>query len=659
MATKATLTDRPSAELSQILEDLSRFAQPDAPLKVGPEAGKDVLAALINDQSSNIDNNVKQPGAGPGFFERIGNWFSGNDAEEKPQIGAKEALKATIAKALNPEESIGGTDARGLEAALAAGGYASKIDGTLDPEEKASLPDLQAQLNNNVSISSIFAANAEKQYAAQRDAEVKSAAEAAAKLEQADINAQVSGSLVLAGYLKPENASNPKAVQSAADLYLVNNTKDLEEAVKLSKQMFPNGEEGDHTPSSESVVILGGMMRKRNPALGIESLLESGNPDDAKHVQGYLRLMGHNAVEVTGTFDAATQTAAQEEMRKPLQSLDGMSTAEIYSAATSGQMDFIKDHLTPGELAAMNALKPASERGAGEFTCQETFLANIAMNDRARFEKILAQENEKRADATIDRAVENKVVPIAPEMSNQEERDVVAQNPAAIAATTSIEKAPVADIGLDKGAVGVTDRNGLAVFENTDQGFQNIAAALKENSGWGDGVADGKITLAGAAGALHYGSTALDEGKPFMMVEPQPHDLAVVSEALGRQPGEKFDLENPRDMKDLMGGLSAYRAAKMDGVPITADAIADRMPLAGSDTAAAIDRASGVAPAAEPAKEPAQPEQSAPQISSYRDMFDKLARGEIEPAASEAEKRLQEVLDRRSGLAAAAPAVAI
>lgn len=653
MATEAALTDRPAEELRRILQDLSAYAQPDAPLEVGSEIGKDALAALIDDQRSNIDNNVIQADAGPGFFERIGNWFGGNGDEEKPQIGARDALKASITKALNPDESISGTEARGLESALAAGGYAkTELDGSLSADEKASLPGLQAQLNDNISLSSIFAANAKKQYDAQVDAEAKAAAEAAAKLEQSDINNQVSGGLVLAGYLKPENAGNPLAVQSAADLYLVNNTANLEEAVKLSKQMFPKGEEGDHTPSSEGVAILGGMMRKRNPALGIESLLENGNPDDAKHVQGYLRLMGHNAVEVTGTFDAATQTAALEEMRKPLQSLDGMSKGEVYSAATSGQLDFMKDYLTPAELTAMNALKPADERKAGEFTCQETFLANIAMKDKARFENILAQENEKRAGATIDRTVENKVVPVAPEMSNQEEREIAAQNPAAIAATTSIEKQPIADIGLDKGAVGVTDRNGLAVFENTDQGFQNIATALKANSGWGDGVEDGKMTLAGAAGALHYGSTALDEGKPFMMVEPQPHDLAVVSEALGRQPGEKFDLNNPQDMKDLMGGLSAYRAAKMDGVPVTADTIADRMPLAGSDTAAAIDRASGVTPAAE---QPAKPEESAPKISSaYSRVFD-IASGAALPEAPAAETpAMKALLERNLDNAAAA-----
>lgn len=651
MATQAKLTDRPAEELSQILEDLSRFANPDAPLDVGPEAGKDVLATLIKNETSNIQNNALQPREEAGLFSRISNWWSGTDEQQQPQIGAKDALKATIAKALNADESIDGTETSKLEAALAAGGYAkTELDGSLSADEKASLPDLQAQLNNNISLTNIFAANAQKQYDAQIEVEAKAAAEAAAKLAKEDVNNQVSGGLVLAGYLDPKNAGNPLAVRSAADHYLLNNTSSLEEAASLSKQIFP--EQDDHAPTSEGVVILGGMMKKRPPSHRIEELLESGNPDDTKLVQGGLRLLGHDAVEVTGAYDIATRDAAQAEIRKPLQSLDGMSTGAVFSAATSGELDFMKDYLTPGELAAMKALKPASERTTGQFTCQETYLANIAMNDPERFKNIVAQENEKRAGATIDRTVENKVVPIAPEMSNQEERDI-AKNQPAIAATSSAGERPVADLGLDEGAIGKTDRNGLAVFEDQDQAYENIAKGLKGNSGWGDGIEDGQMTLAGAAGALHYGSTELSAGKPFMMVEPQPHDLAVVSEALGRQPSEKFDLNNPQDMKDLMGGLTAYRAAKMDGVPVTPDAIADRMPLAGSDTAAAIDRASGVAPAAEPAK----PEQSAPQISSYKDMFDKLARGEIEPVASEAEKRLQEVLDRRSGLAAAAPAL--
>ncbi len=624
---------RTPEELAEMANGLSRITQ-DQGLELSGDVGRPGLSAVIKNLNFVIDKNIaRESPSQSGIWATL---FGSDDVDpnEPAPIGAKDKLKGYIAAATSGVE-LAPEQVKSVEAAMASAGYDKTVlNGNL-AEEKTDLADFAKQLESNISLSAIFTANADKATAEAAklaadaaEAERKAAVEADAKLEQNDISGQVNAGLVMSGYLKAEDAADPQKSALAMGSFIVANTPSEEWRSKI-KEIYPNSDKDDFAPTAAGVTLLKTKLKGHAP-MGLKEDLEDGiegeESERVKSAQYYLRLMGNDTVQANGLLDQPTMSAGVAALQAPMESITGKNSGDVYERAMHGELDFMASHLTEGERAAFGALKPASELKAGEFMCQEVFLANIAQEEPERYATILAEENDKRASTKLEGpdgiAPALPIIAIAPDATNAQEREI-AKNPASIIVT----EAPIVEAGLDEGAVAATSRQGLAVFENVDKGLTNIVAALKENSDWGDGAKDGKMTLQGAAGFLQYANTEMGDGKPFSTVEPAPDNIAAAAALVGRDQHDKFDVNNPADMKDMLTGLIAYRNTLADGQPFTQEALEERSPLADPKVAAAIDRASGMDGIREKldtspvAPEPAAPVEQKGWLSSLTTMF--------------------------------------
>lgn len=586
------LTPRTPEEKAKIASGLSGLVQ-KTPLAADPSsAGNDALAKQF---ATMIDRNFKAPA------ETSGTSLFADNQPAAPAIGAKDLLKNLITTERSDARLTNAADINTLEAAMAQAGHETDLDGTISDAERNQLGGFLNDLNSGRKFSQIFAVNADKAAEMAAAAEAKRIAEEAAKQTKEDIAAQVKAGLDYAGL---KTGETPESAAAAMNQFIVTNEPSANWK-KVQTEIFPDAEQGDWTPSAHGVAYMRQKMAGKTPR-GLtdpsadavkEDLSEGGNTARA---QAYLKLMGYNDVAITGTIDRATIDAAQTEITKPMQApqlrqsgdgtYDTTDLNRVYADAKNGQIHFPLSELSEEERAAYDALPTYANREVGGFLCKEYFIANIIIDEPERYQQILDKENALRADAKIEATLDTTG------MEYRQEAEV-ALNPA----STVVTNTPVIEAGLDEGAIAVTSSNGLAVFENAEQGLENLVAALKEK---------GPMTLSQTVGFVQYANLELGDNKPFSMVEPAPHNVDAVAETLGRSGHDVLDPNDPAALRDMVVGTIAYRDTMGEGVPFLSSEIESRLPTNDPQTADLINRVTGmdgVAPQQTPAPAPAEP----------------------------------------------------
>lgn len=580
---------------------------PGSPANLDAVDGMDAetVQSLTSDAKKKIDDNTKPLKKKPASLILT-------NTDEPIVLGAKDTLVSYINEELAQTRLQDKEKIKKLEAAMAAGGYEVKMDDLISDDERSHLDDFRARLKNGMSLNTIFNDNYKIAETNLEQQQKTAAAQALEAKNDADINNKYNAALVYAGYLKPEDINKPLGSAEAMTMMIVNVVPDNQQAT-VQAGMYSNME--TFKPNANALQFL--VEHTGNTAqIKVEADLESGDPTRIARAQSFLALQGVKAdgkdIETNGQiYSAGFKDSAEAFIRKPLTMPAGIiengvvNTQKLWGMAASGQLYLPEDKLSDADRKAAALYPPASERKDGELA-RETFIASrLIADDPKKYELMLAEENERRAKATLDVKVEAKVVAIAPGTPVQEEKQI-ANNPLGITATTSI----TAGDSFVNQADGKTSQFEILQYNSPDKGMNDFASYLKDHA------EGGKVTLGDAIKGLNYAS--VDEKAAFLAGatggdSADTHMAEVygrrLPEQLGYEATHEFDLSKPEEMKAVLTGVTAYvnRQTLGNGNVLIAS-FEDKMP----DAVASIDRVATGKPQLDGSKPAATPDSQTP-----------------------------------------------
>ena len=390
---------------------------PNAPDPASVESmDDDAVDILLKHNRAEIDRNRKpaKPRAG------LTNFRDMPPVQDQP--GAKDKAIDLVRRAQSekPEDALNDRERLSVQSLLGASGFRVNFDNKIDSEERSQLPQLEQRMREGLSIGSIFNQNyrieqgmLERQQRAETSATL-------ANQEQATINGKFTAGLVYAGYLKPNEMGDGKAAAIAMNQFIFDHTphdKLVSEQKKIYRDMTA------WQPSPYALEFLNkhtANLAPHDPADSrrdrLESDLESGDPSRIALAQNFLGLRGAN-IAATGKVDEVTAEAARSAITKPLTMPPGLvengevDRAMMENMAARGQLYLPITALTPAEQKAAQAYPLAKDRGPELTITREQFIATrLIGDDPTRYERVLAEENERRSKATLD----------APIVSNQQ-----------------------------------------------------------------------------------------------------------------------------------------------------------------------------------------------------------------------------------------------
>ncbi len=375
------------------------------------------INTLVRTMTRSVDKNAKPVQSLGGS---VASFFTGGPAPH----GAKEKLQNILDRA---ESDAGLTDAneiKGFQAALSASGYEIDFDDKVSAREKGYIADFRQRLNGGMTLGAIanknFAdadalatenanrlererqqrADLEKRQAAERDAGIK---------QQETIYNRYSSGLVYAGYLDPAKAADPKAAATAMAYFIVDNTQDGK-YTQTRDSLFSDVQNG--TPSQAAVEFLQKHTQGQVVGTRLQADLESNDPTRIKLAQNYMAFDGRD-VNATGAVDDVTFKNGQEMIRAPLTMPPGLvergevNIDKLYTMAERGQLYLPADKLTEEDRAVLDTLPAAKDRKPDQVFTKEQFLAaRLVLDNPAGYEKILAEENTRRADLSLNANLE-------------------------------------------------------------------------------------------------------------------------------------------------------------------------------------------------------------------------------------------------------------
>lgn len=609
------------------------------------------LRYQVQDLQLFIDENVDMatPQEEPGFFASL---FSFGEEPARETIGTKDHLQQLIDRQL-ANEALAPHEVTAVKAAMSVAAYDVDLSqDTFSADELGALGRFNTSLDNNQSLTQIAnfnfqtAEENERLLAAQAEAAREAAereelaAQQAAELEQqsametAELNAKVSSMLVYGGYLPAEHANNTVAVAHAMKnmMTIVTPHQDL---VDEEKKIFANFEDWSVTPYALTYLTrhlpnIAPQNELRDGDL-LASHLQSGNPELIKIAQGYLAVTNPD-IQVNGFIDQVTLDAANTSMRAPLTMPENLIAANgsvridnMMEMAVRGQLYLPLDQLTEEERAVAMSYPLAADREPHQTMSREKFAAlRLISDDPERYEAILAAENARRANATLEVEFDVPAVVVPEGTPIIEEAVEIAQNPAMLAPVENNDAVtdaaqPIVDYNVEN-ATGVTTQSHILVFEGQEIALGGIVEALILDRGaYGDGNADNMISMTGAINLVR-GAVSVNDQMGFS-IPLSPDDVAAVNASLGYEPNHRFDVTQPHDMAALLQGVTTYQNVKAAGVPFTDEFIQENTTINHPEVSAAINQASGVTP------QPVAPEAPAPSPDSMTGPFRGAALG--------------------------------
>ncbi|PZO87335.1 MAG: hypothetical protein DI626_04225 [Micavibrio aeruginosavorus] len=529
------------------------------------------ISTLARTMTRSVDKNAKPVQS---FGSSISSFFSGGPA---PQ-GAKEKLQTILDRAESDAGLSDPNEIKGFQAALSASGYEINFDGTIDAREKGYIADFRQRLNSGMSLGAIanknFAdadalatenanrlererqqrADLERRQAAERDAGIK---------QQENIYNRYSSGLVYAGYLDPAKAADPKAAATAMAYFIVDNAEDGK-YTQVRDSLFSDVQNG--TPSQAAVEYLQKHTQGQVVGTRLQADLESNDPARIRLAQNFMAFEGRD-VQATGTIDAATFKNGEESIRAPLTMPPGLVTngevdiSKLYIMAERGQLYLPMEKLSPEDQAIAKKLDLAKDRKPGDPFSREQFIAaRLVLDDPAKYEQLLAQENTRRAGLKLDVTVEQPKVEVAAEATKLEERQQL-NNPLGIrGAQEGLGGALISGSAINNDAIGTSGRTGQLAFSSTEKNLSSFVTFMKESST----ATNGLVSMHDAMKGLHYASVNMQEA--FLggatgsggLDAPTIQHANKTAEMLGVSADYKFNLNNPEDVKKLLTGLVGY-----------------------------------------------------------------------------------------------------